>query len=279
MNLPPAGVVPHSSQNGPSGSVWPSTGHEHRVADRGRVGEEEELDQAREGAGRHRGREIVARRTEESDRPERVRILDRQRERAERSAGVADEGTVVAVPARTEVPIDVADDVARDMAAIIADDFRAGEPVVGERVHAADADENGLVDCVAGDEPIRDLLHVKPETDHLRAAGCHAVRRAVRGEVPVITPQAGQQVDDRIAAMPVRRGMVAGWQIDQDFSIERLGELIPAEGPSEHRPLDEHTRLHRPRGGRALFLDRSPTTQERATYQPSGRSHDPPRLV
>ena len=82
---------------------------------------------------------------------------------------------------------------------------------LGERVHAADADEDGLVDRVAGDELIRDLLHVEAEIDHLRAAGCDAVRRAVRGEVLVITTQAGQQVDDRIAAMPVRRGMVAGW--------------------------------------------------------------------
>ena len=56
--------------------------------------------------------------------------------------------------------------------------------------------------------------------------------------------------------------MVAGWQIDQNFSMERLGELVPAEGPSEDRPLDEHTRRDRRRSGRASFLDRSPTTQE-----------------
>ena len=211
MNLPPAGVVPHNSQNGPSGIGLPSTGMSTGSPIAVGLARKKSWIRRGSGARRHRGREIVSRRTEDRDRPELVRILDRQRERAEGAAGVADEGTVVAVPARTEVPIDVADDVARDMAAIVADDFRAGEPVARERVHAADADENGLVDRVAGDELIRDLLHVESETDRLRAAGGDAVRRAVRGEVPVIATQAGQQVDDRIAAMPVRRGMVAGW--------------------------------------------------------------------
>jgi enoyl-CoA hydratase/carnithine racemase len=100
---------------------------------------------------------------------------------------VAEERTVVAVPARAEVSINIAHDVARDMAAVIADDLGAGEPVVGERVHAADADEDGLVDRVVGDELIRDLLHVEAKINHLGAASCDAVRRAVRGEILVIT--------------------------------------------------------------------------------------------
>ena len=193
MNLPPAGVVPHSSQNGPSGIGLPSTGMSTGSPIAVGLARKKSWDRARDGARRHHGSGIVSRRTEDRDRPELVRILDRQRERAEGAAGVADEGTVVAVPARTEVAaIDVADDVARDMAAIVADDFRAGEPVARERVHAADADKIALVDRVVGDELIRDLLHVESETDHLRAAGGDAVRRAVRGEVPVIARPASR---------------------------------------------------------------------------------------